>query len=225
MRPLLPTTLRALARLLMYPDATLRPQLAELANALDADPCLPAGNRQALSELVGELQAVAPLVAESTYVELFDRNASTSLHLFEHVHGASHDRGPAMIDLMRTYEQTGLRLEPGELPDHLGVVLEFASTLSAENGRAFLRELTPILSGLHATLQQRGSRYAAVPAAVVALAGDQLQAKPARTEAPLDASWSEPAAFDGCELRQRPSVQPIQIVPRQAPQHSKEQNL
>jgi nitrate reductase delta subunit len=36
--------------------------------------------------------------------------ARTSLHLFEHVHGDSRDRGPAMIDLAQTYEKAGLYL-------------------------------------------------------------------------------------------------------------------
>ena len=35
---------------------------------------------------------------------LFDRTRSLSLHLFEHVHGESRDRGQAMIDLKAQYE-------------------------------------------------------------------------------------------------------------------------
>ena len=66
---------------------------------------------------------------EAHYVETFDRGPAW--------HGAApvracarrqRDRGPAMIDLLQTYEQAGLYLAPGELPDHPTVVLEYAST-------------------------------------------------------------------------------------------------
>ncbi|MET5021328.1 nitrate reductase molybdenum cofactor assembly chaperone, partial [Burkholderia pseudomallei] len=77
---------------------------------------------------------------------LFDRGRSTSLHLFEHVHGDSRDRGPAMIDLAQTYEKAGLHLGPAELPDYLPVVLEFASTQPPKEARAFLAEMTHILN-------------------------------------------------------------------------------
>ncbi len=62
----------------------------------------------------------------------------TSLHLFEHVHGDSRDRGPALIDLMQTYEKAGLQFNADELPDHLPVVLEFASTQPPEVAKEFL---------------------------------------------------------------------------------------
>ena len=48
---------------------------------------------------------------------LFDRTRSLSLHLFEHVHGESRDRGQAMIDLKSQYEQAGLLMTAAELPD------------------------------------------------------------------------------------------------------------
>ena len=41
---------------------------------------------------------------QERYVLLFDRTRSLSLHLFEHVHGESRDRGQAMIDLKALYE-------------------------------------------------------------------------------------------------------------------------
>jgi nitrate reductase delta subunit len=73
-------------------------------------------------------QAGDPLEVESDYVELFDRGRSTSLHLFEHVHGDSRDRGPAMIDLGRPTRRPGCSSPKGELPDYLPAVLEFVST-------------------------------------------------------------------------------------------------
>ena len=42
---------------------------------------------------------------QERYVQLFDRTRSLSLHLFEHVHGESRDRGQAMVDLKALYER------------------------------------------------------------------------------------------------------------------------
>ena len=43
---------------------------------------------------------------EADHVELFDRGRGTALHLFEHVHGDSRERGPALIDLMAPLPET-----------------------------------------------------------------------------------------------------------------------
>ena len=90
-----------------------------------------------------EMERADPIELEARYVELFDRGRATSLHLFEHVHGDSRDRGPAMIDLTQTYEKAGLLLGPHELPDHLCVVLEFASTQPPRAGARFPRRDGP----------------------------------------------------------------------------------
>jgi nitrate reductase delta subunit len=92
-----------------------------------------------------------------TYVELFDRGRATSLHLFEHVHGDSRERGPAMIDLGQTYEKAGLILAEGELPDYLPAVLEFVSTQPPDAAKAFLGEMAHILNALFGALQRRNS--------------------------------------------------------------------
>ena len=67
---------------------------------------------------------------------LFDRTRSLSLHLFEHVHGESRDRGQAMVDLKALYERHGLAMSASELPDHLPLFLEFLSTHARRPRRA-----------------------------------------------------------------------------------------
>ena len=78
---------------------------------------MPTSRLAELETLISNLSRGDLLEAEAAYVELFDRGRATSLHLFEHVHGDSRDRGPAMIDLSQTYAQSGLFLSPDELPD------------------------------------------------------------------------------------------------------------
>ena len=208
-------TLRALARLLSYPDEQLRSELDLLVDAIDQEATLPATRRAELRALVTGLQRQDPMETESRYVETFDRGRATSLHLFEHVHGDSRDRGPAMIDLAQTYEKAGLFLSPDELPDHLCVVLEFASTQPPQLAKSFLGEMAHILNSIFSALLQRESSYAAVIAAVLEMAGEKPQAVSITQDEPMDESWAEPQAFDGCSTRgqARPGeAQPIHIV-------------
>ena len=208
-------TLRVLARLLAYPDAELRQHLPELRQALRDEDALGAGRLAELGTLIERLAWAPAMQAESSYVELFDRGRGTSLHLFEHVHGDSRDRGPAMVDLIQTYEQAGLLFADGELPDHLSVVLEYASTQPPAAAREFLRETAHIVSAIFAALVKRQSAYASVLGAVLDLAGERAQPVKLADEPDLDASWEEPAAFGGCSTagQARPGTpQPVQIV-------------
>jgi nitrate reductase molybdenum cofactor assembly chaperone NarJ/NarW len=213
--PHMALTLRALAHLLRYPDADLRSHLGELRGALCDERALAPIRLAELVALLDRLQRQDPLKAESEYVELFDRGRRTALHLFEHVHGDSRDRGPAMVDLARTYEQGGLFLAPGELPDYLPVALEFASTLPPAQARAFLGEFAHLLRQIFTALQQRSTAYAAVLAALLDLAGERAAAVKLPEEEALDESWAEPAVFGGCSTagQAKPGQpQPIHIV-------------
>ncbi len=212
-------SLRVLARLLGYPDAEMRAHLPALREALRAERAVGAARLAELDALVNALAGADALDAEAAYVQLFDRGRATSLHLFEHVHGDSRDRGPAMIDLAQTYDQAGLYLAPGELPDYLPAVLEFASTLPSREARAFLGEMAHLFNALFSALRERHSAYASVLGALLELAGEKAQPVTLEPEEPLDASWSEPPAFDGCSPKgqSRPGQpQPIRIV-RQEP--------
>ncbi|MFG6464999.1 nitrate reductase molybdenum cofactor assembly chaperone [Roseateles sp. BYS87W] len=218
-----PLTLRVLAHLLSYPDTSLRDHMAEMTAALQRERALGADRLEELSALMQHLRGARAMDVEAHYVETFDRGRGTALHLFEHVHGDSRDRGPAMIDLLQTYEQAGLYLAPGELPDHLTVVLEYASTQPPAQARAFLRELTHILQAIFSALLRRESPYASVLAAVLELAGEKAQAVKIPDEPTLDESWEEPAAFGGCSTQGQASPgqpQPIQIVRAAARQAS-----
>jgi nitrate reductase delta subunit len=211
----MPLSLRVLARLLGYPGAELRDHLPEMRDALRAKRAVSDARLAELDALMDALSGADPLDAEAAYVQLFDRGRATSLHLFEHVHGDSRDRGPAMIDLAQTYDQAGLHLAPGELPDYLPAVLEFVSTQPPREARAFLGEMTHIFNALFSALQQRQSAYAGVIGALLELAGEKAQPVTVAPEEPLDASWSEPPAFDGCSPKgqSRPDQpQPIHIV-------------
>lgn len=212
-------TLRVLAALLAYPDHEMRGYLGEMRAILLSEHALSPERRQEIDALIDSLITADPLEAEAGYVELFDRGRATSLHLFEHVHGDSRDRGPAMIDLAQTYEKAGLYLAPGELPDYLPAVLEFVSTQPATEARAFLGEMSHIFNSLFNALQGRASPYASVVGALLELAGEKAQPVKIAAEQPLDESWIEPRVFDGCSSQgqARPGQpQPIHLVRKNA---------
>jgi len=212
-------TLRVLARLLGYPDAELRAHLGDLQAALLSEGALGAARQAELEALMRNLASRDPIELEADYVQLFDRGRSTSLHLFEHVHGDSRDRGPAMIDLAQTYEQAGLYLAEGELPDYLPVVLEFVSTQPIREARAFLGEMAHILNAIFSALVKRESAYASVLGALLEIAGHKAQAVKVADEPALDESWEEPAVFGGCstEGQAKPGQpQPVRIVRNEA---------
>jgi nitrate reductase molybdenum cofactor assembly chaperone NarJ/NarW len=208
-------TLRSLAALLGYPAAELRAALPEIVEALQVERALKPARLDELQALARQLDRMDPLDAETRYVDTFDRGRATSLHLFEHVHGDSRERGPALVDLGQTYERAGLVLQGEELPDHLPVVLEFASTQPDAAAREFLAEMAHILTAIFSALRERESPYASVIAAVLELAGERVQAVPVAPEPEMDEAWAEPPAFDGCSTRgqARPDTpQPVHIV-------------
>jgi len=207
-------TLRVLARLLSYPDDALRAHLDELRGALRSEAALQPARLAEVESLIDSLSAQTAIDAEADYVQLFDSGRRTSLHLFEHVHGDSRDRGPAMIDLAQTFEAAGLYLAEGEMPDHLPVVLEYASTQPPSEARAFLAEMAHIFNVIFSALDKRQSRYASVLGALIELAGEKCAPVNVPDEDPIDETWSEPAAFDGCSSagQSRPDQpQPVQI--------------
>ncbi len=214
-------TLRALSRLLGYPDAELRAHLGDLRDVLHAEGALGRERLAELDALIAAIERQQPLDAEADYVQLFDSGRRTALHLFEHVHGDSRDRGPAMIDLAQMYEKAGLYLAEGEMPDHLPVVLEFASTQPPREAAAFLGELAHLLNVIFNALEKRESRYASLMGALLDLAGEPSRPVAIADEEPVDQSWEEPAAFDGCSSagQAKPNApQPVQIVRRDPPQ-------
>lgn len=210
-------SLRVLAHLLSYPDTELREYLPAMREVLHSEAAITHIRLDELDTLITWLIETDALEAEANYVQLFDHGRATSLHLFEHVHGDSRDRGPAMIDLGQTYEKAGLYLELGELPDYLPAVLEFVSTQPPVEAVAFLSEMAQIFNAIFSALQQRQSPYASIIGALLELAGEQAQAVKLAPEEPLDATWEEPIVFDGCSSKgQTKSDQPqsIHIIPK-----------
>lgn len=203
-------TFRVLSALLHYPDAGIVAHRAEMAAALKKENLLLAEHLRALEGFLDGLGRRDLLDLEADYVEAFDRTRTLSLHLFEHIHGESRDRGQAMVDLLAHYRRSGLELVGSELPDYLPLFLEFLALRPLAEAQALLGEVVDIVALIAGRLQDRGSPYAPVCAAVVALSAMQPDraAIAARLNAAADAGegargeavdeeWTEPAVTFG----------------------------
>lgn len=191
-------TLRALGALLAYPDDELRAALPEIADILRDARGIGAARRGELVALAAELGQGDLLDVQAGYVELFDRGRNTSLNLFEHVHGDGRERGSAMLELRERYAKIGLEQSNHELPDHLPVLLEYLSCCEPAETPQLLGECAHVLRKLGNTLVKRASHYAAVPAALLDLAGEEGLDPQAPVPPPedLDKSWEERPAFE-----------------------------
>ena len=199
-------TLRALSALLGYPSAELKTHVPELREAILSQCALPNLVRQGIERLLINLEQDELLDLQCAYSELFDRSRSLSLHLFEHVHGDSRERGQAMIDLGEQYVRGGFYLESTELPDFVPVFLEFVSCLPAADALDMLAQPAHVYAALAERLDRRESPYAAIFHALVALAGVRPDAAalaeidqntPAEDPALIDEEWEEaPVTFN-----------------------------
>ena len=169
-------TYHALALLLRYPDAETRALVPAALAAIEAEALVPAPIRRALARLAAELAEDDLDALQERYVFLFDRTRSLSLNLYEHVHGETRERGPAMVGLIELYRSHGLDLAARELPDHLPVFLEFLSILPDAEAASLLGEASHVLAALGQRLHKRASPYRAIFGALTALAGDPADA-------------------------------------------------
>ncbi len=199
--------LAALARILHYPDETLQHNVDDLAEILSVRPEFPPADRSALERFLTRLSRSDLLHVQASYVETFDRSKKVSLYLFEHVHGESRDRGPAMVELRMAYRERGLDLACNDLPDYLPLFLEFCSQLPDAEALAWIDDVSHILQRVHVRLDQRGSRYALPIRLLLHLTGTEPWPQELVEEAAgesrddtreaIDSVWCEaPVSFD-----------------------------
>lgn len=164
---------KLLSVVLAYPTEELQAATGELRQAIAADTSLTPQHRADLIALVDDIASADLLDIQERYVFLFDRTRSLSLHLFEHIHGESRDRGQALVDLRAMYEAAGLEISARELPDYLPLFLEFLSIRPAEEARALLHQTLHIVAAIGERLVKRESRYACVFQTLVSLAAQR----------------------------------------------------
>ncbi|MGA7179362.1 MAG: nitrate reductase molybdenum cofactor assembly chaperone [Thiobacillaceae bacterium] len=153
-------TFKVLSLLLCYPEAEWLAALPEMEHALIAEAGFNGSADAVLAPLFALLRQTELIPLQENYVATFDRNPSHSLHLFEHIHGESRDRGSAMIDLLEEYWKRDFDASSSELPDYVPLFLEFLSLLPAEDALALLGDAVHVLAAVGRKLDANGSPYA-----------------------------------------------------------------
>ncbi len=203
---------RILSALLLYPEGDLVAALPELEGGL------PLPMRAQVAPLLAHLAENDMITLQQEYVQTFDRTPSHSLHLFEHIHGESRDRGQAMVDLMEEYKKHGLEMQGDELPDFVPLFLEFLSQLDNEEAGRLLGDAVHVLAFIGRKLAANGSPYAGVFGVLEGLspvAAEELSEPPIKD---MDEALETfgPGA-DGVEPLLKPQAsgpQPINFYPR-----------
>ncbi|MBV5269916.1 MAG: nitrate reductase molybdenum cofactor assembly chaperone [Afipia sp.] len=195
-------TFKILSALLTYPSQDLIAAAPEFGAVLDSENIVPAAQRRALDILIEEIAIGELYDLQEGYGLLFDRSRTLALHLFEHVHGESRDRGQAMVDLKTLYEDAGFAIAANELPDFIPLFLEFLSTQPVAAARDLLAQPAHILAAMAERLGRRKSSYRAIFDTLVAMVAeapqreivDELLKGPDPDPmdfAALDAAWEE----------------------------------
>lgn len=155
---------RIVALLLDYPGE----QTIALTDQLGAAATqLPDGPRAHVQTFLAHFRGADALRLAAAYVETFDMRRRSSLHLTYYAYGDTRKRGMALLRFKHAYRLAGLEIGDGELPDYLPMVLEFAASVDHLQGERLLAEHVPVLELLRASLQDNGSAYADLIAAVL----------------------------------------------------------
>jgi len=216
--------LKILSCLLDYPTAEVLSHRAELALGIGESREISPQMRLRLLDALASLCDGELMDAQENYGLLFDQGRSVSLHLFEHVHGESRDRGQAMVDLIEVYSKNGFVLDALELPDYLPLFLEYLSSQDELGVREWLADVSHIIALVAARLEERGESgavYALLLEALLMIAGEQEQLfelrgtladeRPDNTPEAIDEEWEETAVTFGtpdktCGLESKPAT-------------------
>jgi nitrate reductase delta subunit len=163
-------TLKALSALLNYPTPELVAAVPAIRELVASEGVI---SPEGIEPLLAQLQREDIYDLQESYILLFDRTRSLSLHLFEHVHGESRDRGQAMVDLKAVYAAAGFEIDTTDLPDFIPLFLEYCSLLPRDEARLLLAEPAHVLTAMAERLAKKASAYAPVFTTLVALAAAQ----------------------------------------------------
>ncbi len=200
-------TLKILGFLLTYPTEAHLQNVRECYTILKNEKWLSDKSLKAIYSFLQEMEQSDLLDLQEKYVSLFDRTPSLSLHLFEHIHGESRDRGQALSDLSELFQHEGLSINEAETPDYLPVFLEFNSTQSQDDVKENLDSVVNILSALKKRLENRDSSYSNIFGALLETASRKPDAKAIEQALKqdsgalynfeqIDRQWEEQFAFD-----------------------------
>jgi len=205
-------TFKVISLLLCYPESDWLAALPEMHAALVEETGFNGDAVSRLAPLFNLLSDTQLIELQENYVATFDRNPSHSLHLFEHIHGESRDRGSAMVDLLQEYWKHDFDASASELPDYVPLFLDFLSLLPADEALELLGDAVHVLAAIGRKLDANGSPYATAFQVLEALSPVVAQALVEPPVRDMDEAMEMfgPTA-DGVEPLLKPGPQVVQM--------------
>lgn len=190
-------TFKAIGALLDYPTEDVQRALGEIGQALAEEGALDQATLAGVGAFIARYAVGDLLELQEYWIGHFDRSKRLALHLYEHSHGESRDRGQAMVNLALCYRMHGLELAASEMPDYLPLFLEFLSQVPEKVARHHLTDAAAILEALRSRLDERHSPYAALLRALLSLA--ERPADPALVEEILAGEPEDPSDLEALD--------------------------
>ncbi|HET7397660.1 MAG TPA: nitrate reductase molybdenum cofactor assembly chaperone [Intrasporangium sp.] len=191
---------QAISLLLEYPGEDAGRRFEVIRGAVGS---LPDAVRMPLTSFLDAVSARPLEEVQQDYVETFDHTRRCCLYLTYFSFGDTRRRGVALVQFKQAYRRAGADFDADELPDHLGVVLDFGATVDVGAAAALLTDHRAGVEMLRIALQERGSIWADLMVALCAtlpeLDGDGLaavqkliEAGPPREDVGLDGYAMDP---------------------------------
>ena len=163
--------------LLGYPNEEL---VARVPMMRDAASMLPSAVSEPMTAFLTHLEVTPLPELAADFVATFDHQKRCCLYLTYFQYGDTRNRGIAMLRFKTAYREAGMILSDEELPDHLGVLLEFGATADVDVARVLLLEHRAGLELLRLALEDAHSPWAhvlqAISATLPPLAGGDREA-------------------------------------------------
>lgn len=153
--------LHSLADLLLYPRGPLHARIERCLAALDPGDEAAA----ALRRFKQRIDGLSLTDLQEQYTAVFDMNPASTLDLGWHLFGETRERGGFLVVLRADLERVGVP-EVTELPDHLFHVLMLLDREEPARAAVLAALVAPAVSAVRAALEERGSVYADLLAAI-----------------------------------------------------------
>ena len=149
-----------LAKLLNYPTTPLYESLDEIQMRVRDQQNLGHQQKEAILSFVHYAQSLPLLDWEALYINTFEMQPDTSLHLTHYLNNEAHEQSLTMTNLTQHCQTSCWEIANRELPDFLPLILEFLSLQPKSARQQFLDQASRSIRIVFEKLNKRSNIYA-----------------------------------------------------------------
>ncbi|AOM82177.1 nitrate reductase molybdenum cofactor assembly chaperone [Salisediminibacterium beveridgei] len=113
---------------------------------------------------------------EDHYIQMFDFGKKTNLYISYDLKGEDKERGTVLLNMKQAYQAGGFKVDCGELPDYLPMMLEFCAHAAPEDRKKLIETYFPQIKGIREGLVEAQSGYTFIlDALLVTLENDGIR--------------------------------------------------